>query len=247
MISRTEIGEWAERFGVAVPQIARDHFISHVLKALGESHPDVRFFGGTALCRTYLEGTRLSEDVDLLHPDPRGFLDLLAYELPRALRREFPDTTWLPLPPEGDGSAGSLLPPGLSAIKVYVGRDGADTRAWEFADTDVELRYSDLPATREMQCPTAAAFAAMKLAAWFDRHTPRDLFDLAGLARLGVLADPEVARRLRAQTGVGIVEADFARAPSATVDAWETELAAQVRVLPDIETCLREVRLALTL
>jgi hypothetical protein len=84
----------------------------------------------------------------------------------------------------------------------------------------------------------------MKLAAWFDRHTPRDLFDLTGLATRGVLADPEVDRVLKAQTGAGIVEVEFSRAPSATIDAWETELAAQVGLLPDIDTCLRAVRAA---
>ena len=244
MISRTEIGEWAERFGVAEAQIARDHFISHVLAALGALHPATRFFGGTALCRTYLEGTRLSEDVDLLHPDPRAFLDALAQQLPTALRREFPDTSWTQLPPEGDGRAGSLSPPDLSAIKIYVGRDGPDTRFWEFVDTDVELRYSDLPAAQGLQCPTLATFAAMKLAAWFDRHAPRDLFDLAGLAAIGALADPEVGRILKAQTGVGIIDVEFSRAPSETIDAWETELGAQVGLLPDIDTCLHAVRAA---
>lgn len=246
MISRTEIGEWAERFGVSAPQIARDHFISHVLAALGALHPGIRFYGGTALCRTYLEGTRLSEDVDLLSPDPRALLDVLAEELPRALRREFPNTSWTQLPPEGDGYAGSFFPPDLSAIKVYVGRDGPDTRFWEFVETDVHLRYSDVPSTQAMQCPTLSTFAAMKLAAWFDRHAPRDLFDLSGLAALGALADPEVSRLLKAQTGVGVVDVEITRAPSATIDAWDTELAAQVGLLPDIDTCLRAVRAAVT-
>ena len=246
MIPRTEIGEWAERFGVTAPQIARDHFISHVLAALGASHPGIRFFGGTALCRTYLEGTRLSEDVDLLHPDPRAMLGALADELPIALRREFPDTSWTELPPEGDGRAASLSPPDLSAIKISVGRDGPDTQFWKFVDTDVQLRYSDLRSTAVLQCPTLATFAAMKLAAWFDRHAPRDLFDLAGLAALGALADPEVGRLLKAQAGVAIVEVEFERAPSATIGAWETELAAQVGLLPDIDSCLRAVRAVLT-
>jgi hypothetical protein len=245
MISRVEIDEWAKRFGVAAPQIARDHFISHVLAALGASQPDVRFSGGTALCRTYLEGSRLSEDVDLLHQDPRALLATLAEELPQHLRREFPGTAWTHLPPEGDGLSGLLSPPDLSAIKVYVGRDGANTRGWEFVATDVQLRYRDLPATRTLRCPTLATFAAMKLAAWFDRHAPRDLFDLTGLAALGVLADPEVGRILKAQTGVGVIGVEFSRAPSATVDAWETELAAQVGFLPDIDTCLRAVHAAL--
>ena len=48
------------------------------------------FYGGTALCRTILDGTRVSEDVDLLHADPEAVLEELANTVPRALRREFP-------------------------------------------------------------------------------------------------------------------------------------------------------------
>ena len=103
MISRAELAEWAERFSVAPAQIARDHFMSHVLHALGSLHANVRFFGGTALCRTYLDGTRLSEDVDLLHTDPRDFLQNLVDELPTALRREFPDTTCTEIADGDDG------------------------------------------------------------------------------------------------------------------------------------------------
>jgi predicted nucleotidyltransferase len=45
------------------------------------------------------------------------------------------------------------------------------------------LRYSDLPESAELRVPTPSGFAAMKLMAWFDRHTPRDLYDLAALDR----------------------------------------------------------------
>ena len=65
--------------------------------------------------------------------------------------------------------------PGYAPIKVYVGRDGPNTRAWNFEPAEVSLRYSDLPATRTFQCPTLPTFCAMKLTAWFDRHAPRDL------------------------------------------------------------------------
>ena len=242
MITNADAADWAARFGVALPQIMRDHFISHVLAALG---PETRFFGGTALCRTHLEGSRLSEDIDLLSPDPARLLAELARELPSALRREFPDTAWTPLLPEGDGLAGSLLPPGMSAIKVYVGRDGSNTRAWEFVPTEVHLRYRDLPETQTLQCPTIATFAAMKLAAWIDRHTPRDLFDLAGLASLGVLTEPGVDHVFRAKVGMGVPKSEFQRVPRVTVNAWETELAAQVGALPGAEHCLEVVRRAL--
>jgi predicted nucleotidyltransferase component of viral defense system len=245
MISRSEVTDWAERFGVAQPQIARDHFISHVLHALGQHHPAIRFFGGTALCRSYLERSRLSEDVDLLHPEPRAFLEDLANQLPTALRREFPDTSCGSLTADGDGYAAALASPGLTSIKLYVGADGTNTRAWEFAATGVELRYSDLPATQTLQCPTLATFGAMKLSAWFDRHAPRDLFDLAGLAGLGVLADPEVHRIFREKMGVRIVDSEIERLPRATVAAWDTELGAQTGSLPTADACHAALRDAL--
>jgi Nucleotidyl transferase AbiEii toxin, Type IV TA system len=245
VISRSELAAWAERFGVAPAQIARDHFISHTLHALGARDPTTHFFGGTALCRTYLEGTRFSEEIDLLHLEPRDFLDDLAAQLPTALRREFPGTSCTSRESEGDGYAAFLAPPDLTPIKLYVGQPGPNTRAWEFAPTSVQLRYGDLPEVQTLRCPTLATFAAMKLAAWFDRHAARDLFDLAGLAELGILGDPDVDRIFRQKTGAGVVASEFQRVPRVTADAWQTELAAQVGSLPAAEACLREVRIAL--
>jgi hypothetical protein len=245
MIDDAERDEWAHRFGVSAAQISRDHFISHILDALGTLDPDTRFFGGTALCRTLLDGSRLSEDIDLLHPEPREFLALLHETLPRALRREFPDTSWSEITAEGDGLASWLESPGVAPVKVYVGHDGSNTAAWQFTRAAVALRYADLPSTREFQCPTPPAFAAMKLSAWSDRRAPRDLFDLAGLADLGTLRDPEVERIYRTKWGHGIVDADFDRVPALTADAWETELAAQVATLPPAVECLKRVRDAL--
>jgi hypothetical protein len=245
VIDASELQEWAGRFGVSTVQIRRDHFISHVLRAVGELQPDTRFFGGTALCRTYLDQTRLSEDIDLLHAEPREFLTTLRHEVPKAVRREFPGTVWSELSSEGDGLATLLALPDLDAIKIYVGRDGPNTAAWEFAPAPVRLRYKDLPSEQVFQCPTAPTFAAMKLAAWSDRYAPRDLFDLAGLATLGTLCDPNVARIFEAKMGVPIIMADFARVPRVTATAWETELAAQVGVLPPADECLELVRVAL--
>ena len=245
MIGASEVEEWARRFGVSPAQISRDHFISHVLRALGELHPDVRFFGGTALCRTYLDPSRISEDIDLLHPCPRELLTTLREKLPKAIRREFPNAVWSDVFSEGDGLACMLRPPDLDAIKVYAGRDGPDTAAWEFIPTRVRLRYGDLPQDQVLECPTAPTFAAMKLAAWSDRRAPRDLFDLAGLAALGTLEDPDVHRIFQAKMGVEIIMSDFSRVPRHTASAWHTELAAQVGELPSVEDCLDQVRAAL--
>jgi hypothetical protein len=114
-----------------------------------------------------------------------------------------------------------------------------------FRATGVQLRYSDLPDTTSLVCPTLETFAGMKLSAWFDRHAPRDLYDLAGLAATGVLADPAVAEMFRAKHAVGIPLSEFARVPKRTGDAWVTELAGQVGELPPAEKCLERVRRAL--
>lgn len=246
MIDAAELEEWAQRFGVSEAQVRRDHFISHLLRALGDLHPGTRFFGGTALCRTYLDPSRLSEDIDLLHPDPRDFLERLEDELPRALRREFPDTTWSALSPDGDGFARFVGSSGVDAIKIYAGRDGPNTSAWEFVETRVSLRYRDLPPDQVFDCPTAPSFAAMKLAAWSDRHAPRDLYDLGGLAALGTLRHPDVGRIFEGKMGVAVVMADFEHVPAATAQAWDTELAAQVGVLAAPDECLERVRAELT-
>lgn len=95
MIDRTEIEAVAGRFGVPDTQIIRDHLISHVLAAIAD-WPDsnrVTFFGGTALCRTWLPDLRLSEDIDLLIDSPSDGEGLRGH-VTRQLRREFPNLAW---------------------------------------------------------------------------------------------------------------------------------------------------------
>jgi predicted nucleotidyltransferase component of viral defense system len=243
VITETEAARWAAKFGVTHVQILRDHFISHVLAALPR---DSTFYGGTALCRTFLEGSRLSEDVDLLSPDPPTCMAELHNTLQRALRREFPNIGWTARGSEDDGVAATLAPPGIIAIKLYVGRLRA-VDPWEFTSTDVRLRYSDLDEITRLQCPTLETFATMKLSAWFDRHAPRDLYDLAGLASTGIFAEPAVERLFRAKHAVGVPTQEFERVPKRTAAAWETELAGQVGTLPTADECMARVRVALGL
>jgi Nucleotidyl transferase AbiEii toxin, Type IV TA system len=237
VIDRAELDHWAEHFGVGAMQIERDHFVSHVLAALATLDEGYVCYGGTALCRSYLDGTRLSEDVDLLHPNPGALLDVLAGRLPALLRREFPDTGWRPGDLRDPGRTGWLDPPGITPIRVQILSLGPDTRAWKFKPTDLALRYSDLSATATLECPTLPTFVAMKVSAWYDRHAPRDLYDLAGLARAGAFTS-EAENILKASMGVGFVDIEFAGAPKSAREAWEPELSAQVGILTSADDCL---------
>ena len=64
MIGEAEANHWAQTFGVDLTQVRRDHLISHILAVLPEvlGLADAVFIGGTALCRTHLDGLRMSED-----------------------------------------------------------------------------------------------------------------------------------------------------------------------------------------
>ncbi len=63
-LSETDTVVQQEHFGVARDQIEHDFVISHVLAALAARANQFVFYGGTALSRTFLEGLRLSEDID---------------------------------------------------------------------------------------------------------------------------------------------------------------------------------------
>jgi predicted nucleotidyltransferase component of viral defense system len=241
VIGRAERERWAAVFEVTPDQIERDHVISHLLDALAsEAAPEDVFYGGTALCRSHLRRSRLSEDVDLLHPEPRRRAERLEADLRDALRRELPELTWT-WSEWHPGHATALVADGdVAPIRVDIRRPGATTDWWEFVGTGIELRYSDLPDVAMLRCPTLESFVGMKMAAWVDRHAPRDLFDLAGLADVGAITSAAEVR-YRAATGVSFVEIEFESVPRETERAWNTELGAQVGSLPTADACAANV------
>ena len=245
MLTPRDLAHFASEFGVSDAQILRDHLISHVLRALPALEiPGLHFFGGTALCRTYLEGCRLSEDVDLLHADAPSAMAGIVERLPRLLRREFPGMAHRAGRAEGHGKAVYLITPDVPPLRLYAGALHIDRPSWQFAATPVSLRYSDLEASVVLSCPTKATFAAMKMEAYVDRHAARDLYDLAGMAGIGAL-DGESQAILRSATGVGFTPEEFARVPSGTAAAWEAELAHQVRRFMSAEECRAAVAASL--
>lgn len=244
MLEHEELVAVADMFGVAEEQVRRDHLISHVLASLPEIAPEVLFVGGTALARTHLSdpaaGGRLSEDIDLWTPDRSAIATALDERLPRLLRREFPGASWDP----PLRSARSSVEPGLlvttTDLRVRVQLlDHEDWARWPSETIKIETRYGDITSQVVLKVPTLPAFAAMKTLAWADRHTARDLYDLARLAELGALTR-EAADLVRDTTGVSVQRYEFNSLPPGL--EWQSQLAHQTRELPSPEQCLQLVR-----
>jgi len=188
-----QVGRWAQRFGVADAHVRLDHLLSHMIRAIAElDHGDVVFFGGTALCRTYLiepPWLRLSEDLDLLVVGKaRTVKARFEEEIPRLIRREFPTRSWVVAPSGARAPSPALLNADGFNIRMQLLPAAGGWAAWKRVPTEqrpVDLRYEDLPDSVDLAVPTLEGFAAMKLAAWEDRRAPRDLFDLAGLTDAG--------------------------------------------------------------
>lgn len=238
MLDPVELRAVAEQFGVGEDQVRRDHLISHVLAALPELAPEAVFFGGTALSRTHLSRGRLSEDVDLYARERKGVVRRLTEALPRALRRDFPGAYWNPAPDAVRQPHAAVLSYRALAVRVQV-LDGHGYADWPTERRDVDVRYSDVPAT-SLLVPTRAAFVGMKVAAWRDRRTARDLYDLWALALDGAVDEEAAAAFVR---GVGHrPRPELFDAPPR--DDWLTALGHQTAELPDVDEALRVVRAA---
>ncbi|HZP52814.1 nucleotidyl transferase AbiEii/AbiGii toxin family protein [Actinocrinis sp.] len=227
MLSDAELSETAAEFGVAEDQVRRDHLISHLLRAIADAELPLVFFGGTALARTHLtdpaRGGRLSEDIDLHTPERARLASILDSALPRALRREFPGLACDPaLSRTMHLEPASLVTGDALRVRIQLidSRDHHELRSWPSERREVSLRYSDLPTSVTMSVPTLPAFVAMKTAAWLDRRTARDLYDLAALANLGAITS-EAAGLYRHIAGVQVTQHYFDR--QACGD-WESQL-----------------------
>ncbi len=245
MINRAEIEAVAGKFGAPDTQIIRDHLISHILAAIAD-WPDrdhLTFFGGTALCRTWLPDLRLSEDIDLLLNSPTDS-DGLRNHISRRLRREFPHLAWTRLRSQHQVETWSVAADDLE-VNVQLVHWRHDWQAIPIVTKPVRLRYSDLPESVGLRVPTPSGFAAMKLMAWFDRHTPRDLYDLAALAEAGHI-DKMAAELVRSIAGFTPSAATLERTvPRSVESSWHTELGHQASDLTPPELCLNRVRKAL--
>jgi hypothetical protein len=211
-------------------QVERDHLISHILAELSTGmRQQLKFYGGTALSRSYLPHGRLSEDVDLIAVGPRPAIAGQVLEvLTRGLAREFGRPSFSPLLTE----ARSVTP---IVMKVPSGPQvqlqllpSNHYPAWPFHVMTLQDRYSDCgPAS--LSIPTRDSFVAWKTTAFMDRRASRDLWDLAALAELDAFT-PEAARLFTQFGLLRSLPSDSTIPPAPDEPAWERDLAHQTRL-----------------
>lgn len=232
MIEETEFARRAAALGVAPRQIARDHLLSHLIHGLSRVS-GVVFVGGTALNRTHLADLRLSEDLDLYQREGEPLV--VAESLLERVQYEFPDTAMRT-------ERGPVFTVTISSedvqVRVQVIGDRPDWEKIPKALAPVRLHYSDLPPDVELEVPTPGGFVAMKFAAYVDRRSPRDLFDLGGLVEAGFV-DRHALELTRALIGRRLFPDEFRSPPKR--ETWENELAHQVNSLAEAPRVLAAV------
>lgn len=224
-------------FGTSLSQVQKDHAISHILAKLAEFNTELVFYGGTGLARTFLESGRLSEDIDLFTSNRSALLRELE-TIPELIIQEFPEAHWATKPSQIT-ELGKALLVCQQGVQIEVQAISAEGRRWSEIPTalsEIQLRYSDVP-TIKLRVPTLDGFSAMKLAAWFDRATSRDLFDLQGIAQLGPVS--AATRKLVVELlGVSLTPGMLHRR---VVGNWQEDLAHQTRLKITEEQALTRV------
>lgn len=244
MLDPAEATLVADQFGVSGEQVRRDHLLSHLLAALSRELSDaVTFFGGTALARTHLPNGRLSEDIDLFATSRRADV---AADIERlfvtAVMREYGRLTWdPPLSAVRNVDPAVLRTHDGLTVRVQL-LDPATHPAWSTERRPLIQRYSDTPPAA-LAVPTLPAFAASKTVAWHDRHLPRDLYDLWGLAKLGAL-DAAGATLFAEEGPTGNPPRPWMFATPPIAADWIAQLGAQTRLRVDPVEALTIVRKA---
>lgn len=182
-LDSTELYDTADAFGVDLDQVRRDHVISHVLAAISTHARDAfLFMGGTMLSRTWLRDVRLSEDVDLMVDEPRRVAGARLTELVRAeIEPLFGTVEWDKDPATARDAEPIFASVGADVTIKFQLVDTSGRPAWPRERVAIHQRYADAPPA-ELLVPTREAAVAMKLTAWVDRRTSRDLYDLMAMA-----------------------------------------------------------------
>ena len=241
-VSNKDLQAVADDFGVALEQVRRDHAVSHILSALSRSEAAAHFtfYGGTALSRTLLPRLRLSEDIDLIaDTDRTTTAQTIEHAIETHLARTHGEVTWEPRLSATRGTESAVLRLRSGVLIRVQMMTAHDVAAWPTARTPLVQRYPDArPATLTVFTP--ASFAAAKTVAWADRKAARDLYDLWGLALLGVIDNAAAEAFRRHGTGTQPGDWIFSEAPSE--NTWTTALAHQGRIRVGPRDALRVVK-----
>lgn len=241
MLSDADRRQVRDVFGADDAQVERDHLISHALAAISADLGErVTFYGGTALARSFLPQGRLSEDIDLIAVGPRAQVAAaLARTLTRRLARDFGRPEFLPALVNSRG-AEPVTVAFPSGPRIQVQLLPADHYpAWPIESRDLVQRYEDAgPAT--LMVPSLDAFVAWKTVTFMDRRAPRDLWDLAALARLQPFTAG--AAELFARLGPFRSVPSASTIPAAPTETlWQRDIAHQTRLSVDAATARSQV------
>lgn len=224
-----EITRVQQQFGVGRGQVERDRAVSFLLAEISRrlGTDEILFVGGTALARTHLPRSRLSEDIDLIALADRRRVARSIEDAAAGMRRRYGRGTWRPRLMDARGSTSASLSFGPLTLRVQL-LSKIGYPEWPSEVADLHQRYRDAPGAK-MRVPTRDAMAASKLSAWIDRRAPRDLFDLWELGRRGWITRDaaELFRSLGQFTSVPEGVAIFARPGE---QAWRDALAHQTRL-----------------
>lgn len=241
MLSDVDRQQVAAAFGADDAQVARDHLISHALAAISADLGEhVLFYGGTALARSFLPHGRLSEDIDLIALGSRADVaKVLTRSLTRRLARDFGRPAFQPTIARSRGAqpVTVLFPSGPRIQLQLIPQDYYP--AWPFKWRDLVQRYDDAEPAR-LLVPCLEAFVAWKTIAFIDRRAPRDLWDLAALARLQPFTVG--AAELFARFGPFRSTPSTSTLPAAPSEAeWQRDLSHQTRLQVSAATARSEV------
>lgn len=219
-----------EHFGVARDQVEHDFVISHLLLALSGLRESFVFFGGTALSRTFLNGLRLSEDIDLLSIGARrSAANSIDAVTRRRLGRAFGEVGALPwlADTKRDTEPARFTIRGGKQVQVQL-LDGRNLAPWPTQQTRVSLRYNGMDDVL-FTTLSPTGFVCAKTDAWSDstRNAPRDLYDLWALWQAGHFSAEaaETYRRLGPHGRYPSAATLASRPPDQ--DAWQLALGHQ--------------------
>lgn len=266
MISRTELNERVQEWGLREDVVEKDYVIGWLLWGIG-SNPRLSaswaFKGGTCLKKCYLETYRFSEDLDFTVL-PGGAIKanevttLLEEIFGRIYEQAGVDFRVRPavlrMRPDGNSAEGRVYyrgprnAPGVASIKLDLTEAEQVIRPTVLRQ--ISHPYPDqLPAPATIRCYSFEELFAEKLRAMGERSRPRDLYDIVNLFRRKEFRPhAELIRSVYVQKcetkGVEVFTLDFLENSPYRVELeteWANMLGHQLPVLPPFENFWQEL------